>query len=50
MRSLSGLLLLLTACLAVNASSVPTLPDDIQVQENFDLSRVRLASLAEMAR
>lgn len=49
MRSLSGLLLLLTACLAVNASSVPTLPDDIQVQENFDLSRVRLASLAVMA-
>lgn len=45
MRSLRGLLLLLTACLAVNASPVPTLPDDIQVQENFDLSRVRLASL-----
>lgn len=49
MWSLSGLLLLLTACLAVNASSVPTLPDDIQVQENFDLSRVRLVSLAVMA-
>lgn len=46
MRSLRGLLLLLTACLAVKASPVPTLPDDIQVQENFDLSRVRLASLA----
>ncbi|XDC50872.1 hypothetical protein R6Z07M_002054 [Ovis aries] len=40
MRSLSGLLLLLTACLAVNASPLPTLPDDIQVQENFDLSRI----------
>lgn len=35
MRSLSGLLLLLTACLVVNASPLPTLPDDIQVQENF---------------
>ncbi|XP_004004032.2 protein AMBP [Ovis aries] len=40
MRSLSGLLLLLTACLVVNASPLPTLPDDIQVQENFDLSRI----------
>lgn len=36
--------LLLTACLAVSADPVPTLPDNIQVQENFDVSRVRLAS------
>ncbi|XP_066112536.1 protein AMBP [Saccopteryx bilineata] len=34
-----GALLLLTACLAVRANPVPTVPDDIQVQENFDLSR-----------
>lgn len=49
MRSLGALLLLLTACLAVRASPVPTPPADIQVQENFDLSRVRLACLAAMA-
>lgn len=49
MRSLGTLLLLLTACLAVSASPVLTLPNEIQVQENFDLSRVRLASLAAMA-
>lgn len=49
MQSLGTLLLQLTACLAVSASPVTTLPDDIQVQENFDLSRVRLASLAAMA-
>lgn len=48
MQSL-GALLLLTACLAVTANPVPTLPDDIQVQENFSLSRVRLASLGVMA-
>uniref|UniRef100_A0A8D0TWT1 Protein AMBP n=1 Tax=Sus scrofa TaxID=9823 RepID=A0A8D0TWT1_PIG len=40
MRSLGTLLLLLTACLAVSASPVLTLPNDIQVQENFDLSRI----------
>ncbi|KAB1280058.1 Protein AMBP [Camelus dromedarius] len=40
MRSLGALLLLLTACLAVRASPVPTQPNDIQVQENFDLSRI----------
>lgn len=44
MCRLRALPLLLTACLAVSANPVPTLPDDIQVQENFDLSRVRLAS------
>lgn len=49
MRSLGALLLLLTACLAVRASPVPTPPANIQVQENFDLSRVRLACLAAMA-
>ncbi|CAK6433646.1 unnamed protein product [Pipistrellus nathusii] len=31
--------LLLTTCLAVSANPVPTLPDNIQVQENFDISR-----------
>ncbi|XP_032491362.1 protein AMBP [Phocoena sinus] len=40
MQSLGALLLQLTACLAVSASPVTTLPDDIQVQENFDLSRI----------
>ncbi|XP_014637406.1 PREDICTED: protein AMBP [Ceratotherium simum simum] len=40
MRSLGALLLLLTACVALRASPVPTLPDDIQVQENFDISRI----------
>lgn len=44
MPHLGAPLLLLTACLAVRATPVPTLPADIQVQENFDLSRVRLAS------
>lgn len=49
MRSLRALFLLVTACLAVSASPVLTPPDDIQVQENFDISRVRLASQAAMA-
>ncbi|XP_006865791.1 PREDICTED: protein AMBP [Chrysochloris asiatica] len=40
MQSLGALLLLLTTCLAVSARLAPTLPDDIQVQENFDLSRI----------
>lgn len=40
MHSLRALLLLLTACLAVSAGPVPTSPDDIQVQENFDVSRL----------
>ncbi|XP_045428056.1 protein AMBP isoform X3 [Pipistrellus kuhlii] len=31
--------LFLTACLAVSANPVPTLLDNIQVQENFDISR-----------
>lgn len=44
MRSPGSLLLLLSACLAVRANPEPTLPDSIQAQENFDLSRVRLAS------
>ena len=48
MQSLRALLLL-TACLAVTANPVPTLPDDLQVQENFNLSRVRLAFLGVMA-
>ncbi|KAK2494570.1 hypothetical protein MC885_007093 [Smutsia gigantea] len=39
MCSLRALLLLLTASLAVNASPVPTPPDNIQVQENFNLLR-----------
>ncbi|GAB5580049.1 tissue factor pathway inhibitor [Prionailurus iriomotensis] len=39
MRSLRALFLLLTACLAVSASPVLMPPDDIQVQENFDISR-----------
>uniref|UniRef100_G1TSY8 Protein AMBP n=2 Tax=Oryctolagus cuniculus TaxID=9986 RepID=G1TSY8_RABIT len=34
------LLLLLAVCLPVRADPVPTLPDDIQVQENFELSRI----------
>ncbi|KAM5328754.1 protein AMBP [Glossophaga mutica] len=38
MQSLRALLLL-TACLAVTATPVPTVPDDIQVQENFSLPR-----------
>ncbi|KAI5138421.1 Protein Ambp [Manis pentadactyla] len=39
MWSLRALLLLLTASLAVNASPVPTPPDNIQAQENFNLLR-----------
>ncbi|XP_047381667.1 protein AMBP [Sciurus carolinensis] len=35
-----ALLLLLTACLVVSADPVPTLPEDIQVQENFDVTRI----------
>lgn len=49
MQSLGALSLLLAACVVVSANPVPTLPDDIQVQENFDISRVRLASLGVMA-
>uniref|UniRef100_A0A2R8Z836 Protein AMBP n=1 Tax=Pan paniscus TaxID=9597 RepID=A0A2R8Z836_PANPA len=40
MRSLGALLLLLSACLAVSAGPVPTPPDNIQVQENFNISRI----------
>ncbi|PNJ72460.1 AMBP isoform 2 [Pongo abelii] len=40
MRSLRALLLLLSACLAVSAGPVPTPPDNIQVQENFNISRI----------
>lgn len=39
MWSLRALLLLLVASLAVNASPVPTPPDNIQAQENFNLLR-----------
>ncbi|ELK26643.1 Protein AMBP [Myotis davidii] len=39
MWSLGAPFVLLTACLAVSANPVPTLPDNIQVQENFDVSR-----------
>lgn len=49
MWSLGALLLLLVASLAVNASPVPTPPDNIQAQENFNLLRVRLASLVVVA-
>lgn len=35
-----ALLLLLGSCLAISVNPVLTLPDDIQVQENFDESRV----------
>lgn len=45
MWSLGAPFLLLTACLAARASPVLTPPDDIQVQENFDVSRVRPACL-----
>lgn len=48
MQGLRTLFLLLTACVASRADPVPTL-SDIQVQENFSESRVRLASLAEIA-
>lgn len=44
MQGLGTLFLLLTACLASRADPVP----DIQVQENFSESRVRLASLTEI--
>lgn len=40
MRGLGALLLQLACCLAVSANPVPTLPDDIQVQENFDTPRI----------
>uniref|UniRef100_A0A8C0QEI9 Protein AMBP n=2 Tax=Canis lupus familiaris TaxID=9615 RepID=A0A8C0QEI9_CANLF len=40
MWSLGAPFLLLTACLAARASPVLTPPDDIQVQENFDVSRI----------
>ncbi|KAM6182442.1 protein AMBP [Erethizon dorsatum] len=40
MRGAGALLLLLAACLVVSANPVPMLPDDIQVQENFDESRI----------
>ncbi|XP_011359236.1 protein AMBP [Pteropus vampyrus] len=39
MQSLGALPLLLAACVVVSTNPVPTLPDDIQVQENFDISR-----------
>ncbi|XP_036185671.1 protein AMBP isoform X2 [Myotis myotis] len=39
MWSLGAPFVLLTACLAVSANPVPMLPDNIQVQENFDVSR-----------
>ncbi|XP_014302642.1 protein AMBP [Myotis lucifugus] len=39
MWSLGALFVLLTACLAVSANPVPTPPANIQVQENFDVSR-----------
>lgn len=45
MWHLGALLLLLTACMVASANPVPTLLDNIQVQENFDISRVRWASL-----
>lgn len=48
MQVLGALFLLLTTCLASMADDTLTLPD-IQVQENFIESRVRLTSLAEMA-
>lgn len=44
MQGLGTLFLLLTACLASRADPV----SDIQVQENFSESRVRLASLTEI--
>lgn len=40
MRILEVLIGLLTSCLAVSAGPVPTSPGSIQVQENFDLSRI----------
>ncbi|XP_076998609.1 protein AMBP [Tamandua tetradactyla] len=40
MWSLRALLLLLATCLAVSASPVLMSPDDIQVQENFNVSRI----------
>ncbi|XP_058158490.1 protein AMBP [Dasypus novemcinctus] len=40
MRSLGILPLLLAACLAVRADLAPMPPDDIQVQENFNLSGI----------
>ncbi|XP_004677464.1 PREDICTED: protein AMBP [Condylura cristata] len=40
MQTLRALLLLLTACLVVNANPVPSPSEDIQVQENFDVSRI----------
>nr|XP_025743858.1 protein AMBP isoform X1 [Callorhinus ursinus]XP_025743859.1 protein AMBP isoform X1 [Callorhinus ursinus]XP_025743860.1 protein AMBP isoform X1 [Callorhinus ursinus] len=40
MWSLRAPFLLLTACLAVSASPVLTPPDAIQVQENFNISRI----------
>nr|XP_019610146.1 PREDICTED: protein AMBP isoform X2 [Rhinolophus sinicus] len=39
MPSLGAPLLLLTACLVVSANPVPTLPGNIQVKENFNISR-----------
>ncbi|XP_007934953.1 protein AMBP [Orycteropus afer afer] len=40
MQIWGALLLLLTTCLAVRANPLLTPPDDIQVQENFDLPRI----------
>lgn len=48
MKGLGTLFLLLTTCLALRADDAATLPD-IQVQENFTESLVRLTSLAEVA-
>lgn len=48
MQGLGTLFLLLTSCVVSRADPVPALPD-IQVQENFSESRVKLSSLAEMA-
>jgi hypothetical protein len=47
MQGLGALCLLLTTCLVASAGPVPTPPDDIQVQENFDVSRVRLAEVPQ---
>ncbi|XP_075415148.1 protein AMBP [Tenrec ecaudatus] len=40
MWTLGTPLLLLASCLTAGANPVPAPPDDIQVQENFDLSRI----------
>ncbi|XP_042534641.1 protein AMBP [Dipodomys spectabilis] len=40
MQGTGNLLLVLTACSVAQAGPVPTTPDDIQVQENFDILRI----------